>query len=457
MIESWVGTRVHIVGVGGAGMSGLARLLVEMGASVSGSDAVDSETLAQLRDAGVNVSVGHSVTQGADAQLVTWSPAVAADNVEVLGALGRGAILMTRSEILSSLGDTLRIIGLTGTHGKTTATSMMAHVMNAAGRDCSRLLGADVTGLGANGHWGDSDLILEVDESYGTFSKLHPFALGLLNVEADHLDHYGSLESLEDAFAGLVERSSGPVVVWWDDTGARRSIANVRRRVLTVGTAPDVDWVVSKVNVDRLGSSFQLQRDGVSLDLQLRVIGTHNVANAAVVASLALELGVNEAAVKAGLGSFVGAPRRFQSRGIWRGVSVFEDYAHLPGEISATLRATRAAGFERIGVVFQPHRVTRTLNLVNDFAQCFDGARVVLITDIYDAGEANPARITGEIVQRAIVEHRPDLSVSYCESLEEIPEVLERWRVEFDVDVVLLLGAGDVASIANRLPGGFAS
>jgi UDP-N-acetylmuramate--alanine ligase len=453
MGNSMVGTRVHIVGIGGAGMSGLARLLVEMGARVSGSDAAPSAVLDGLRDAGVEVHVGHDSAHVALAEIITWSPAIARDNVEVVAALRGGATALTRAQMLARLGESSRIIGFTGTHGKTTATSMMAHVMGAADHDCSRLLGADVTGLGPNGHWGDGDLILEVDESYGTFSLLSPYALGLLNVEADHLDHYGSLEMLERAFADLVDRSTGPVVVWNDDVGVRRTVDLVQRDVVRVGTTHDADWRVARMDFERKGAAFDLHGPDSTLEIVLRVIGAHNVANAAVVAVVALQLGVPGQAVTRGLAAFQGAPRRFQFRGSWRGVDVYEDYAHLPGEIAATIEATRSAGYERIGVVFQPHRVTRTLSLADAFATAFDGASYIVITDIYSAGEPNPTGVTGEIVATALGRHHSEMTVEYCERLEDVGDRLDQHHG--DLDVVLLLGAGDVAAVlAPSLSGG---
>ena len=198
------GVRVHVVGVGGAGMSGLARLLVEAGAVVSGSDLADSAVLEGLRTLGVSVAVGHDATNASNADVVLWSPAVASDNVELVAGRAGGALLQSRAEVLADLARVRPLIGLTGTHGKTTATSMMVHVMAAEGRDAGRLLGADVLGVGANGHWGRGDVVVEIDESYGTFALVHPYALGLLNVEADHLDHYGTLGALESAFAQLI-------------------------------------------------------------------------------------------------------------------------------------------------------------------------------------------------------------------------------------------------------------
>jgi UDP-N-acetylmuramate--alanine ligase len=329
---------------------------------------------------------------------------------------------------------------------------MMAQVSLAAGRDDGWLVGAPVLGVGAQGHWGEGDLLLEVDESYGTFGELHPYALGLLNVEPDHLDFYGSLAALEGAFADLVGRTSGPVVAWSDDPGARSAVSS-RANAVLVGTTPASPWRVSDVDLERRRASFQLS-GSTSLQVEMRVTGAHNVANAAVVAVLAHELGLPDEAIVRGLSNFVGAPRRYQYRGAWRGVDVYEDYAHLPGEIAATLAATRAGGYERITVVFQPHRVTRTLALVDQFAGAFEGARHVIITDLYTAGEANPDGVSGEVVARALQRFDPTLDTLYCSDLALVGELLE--QLVDDTDVILVLGAGDVASIISTLSGGVA-
>lgn len=444
------GVRVHIVGVGGAGMSGLARLLVESGALVSGSDLTDSLVLEELRALGVTVGVGHQAANTAGAQVVLWSPAIKSDNVELVVARERGAQLLSRAEVLAELARTRRVVGLAGTHGKTTATSMMVHVMAAAGGDSGRLLGADVPGVGFNGHWGRGDVVVEVDESYGTFSLLCPEALGLLNVEADHLDHYGTLASLEGAFGQLVDRTSGPVVTWSDDAGCQRVSKLATREVVRVGTL-EGDWRVSDVALTRQQAHFTLHGPDIELHLTLNVTGFHNVADAAVVAVLAAQLGVPVEAIDSGLANFEGAPRRFELLGSWHGVDVYESYAHLPGEIAAILTSTRAAGYERITAVFQPHRVSRTLALANEFAPAFDLASTVIVTDIYRAGEDNPSGVTGAVVAESIMRRGAGATTLYCASKDDVPDVLEGFHDQSDV--VIFLGAGDVASVATQLPG----
>jgi UDP-N-acetylmuramate--alanine ligase len=433
-------------------MSGLAMLLAEFGATVSGSDQNDAAVFEDLRARHVTTYVGHDAAHVEGAEVVLWSPAVAPDNVELVAAREAGAEMVSRARAFEELSAMKRVIGFTGPHGKTTATSMMAQVSLAAGRDDGWLVGAPVLGVGAQGHWGEGDLLVEVDESYGTFGELHPFALGLLNVEPDHLDFYGSLVALEDAFADLVARTSGPVVAWADDPGAKVAVS-ARADAVLVGTTAASTWRVSDVDLERRRASFQLSGP-TTLQVELRVTGAHNVANAAVVAVLAHELGVPDEAIVRGLSNFVGAPRRYQYRGAWHGVDVYEDYAHLPGEIAATLAATRAGGYERITVVFQPHRVTRTLALVDQFAGAFEGARHVIITDLYTAGEANPDGVTGEVVARALQRFNPNLDTLYCADLQLVGELLE--QLVDDTDVILVLGAGDVASIISTLSGGVA-
>ncbi len=444
------GLHVHIVGVGGAGMSGLARLLVERGCVVSGSDEQDSTVLADLAASGVATAVGHDGGHVDGAAIVLWSPAVSSDNVELRAASRRGAELMSRSRVLAALAHEQSVVGLTGTHGKTTATSMMVHVFVAAQRDPSWLLGAPVLGVGANGHWGSRELVLEVDESFGTFEELVPSSLGLLNVESDHLDYYRTRDALEGAFVNLLDRTTGPVVAWSDDDGARRLVGRAHRAIVTVGRA-DANVLVSGEKFSRRSAYFRLDSDGSHLEIELGVTGAHNVANAAVVATLAVELGIDAVSIARGLATFRGAPRRFELRGRWRGADVYEDYAHLPGEVSATLAAARSAGYQHVTAVFQPHRVTRTSALASTFGGAFDDADVVIVTDIYRAGEPNPLGVTGELIARAVSTSR---SVQYAATFADVVQLLIDAT---PTEAIVLLGAGDVGRIATLLPGGLES
>ena len=446
-----IDARVHVVGVAGAGMSGVARLLAERGCRVSGSDAAAGVVLDELAASGIRVDVGADPSHGADALEVLWSPAVSPEHPELAAARERGARLISRAELLERLADLRPVVGVTGTHGKTTATSMLVWVMSAAGRDDARLLGAPVRGIGANGHWGGPALLMEVDESYGTFARLAPAALGLLNVEADHLDHYGSVGALHDAFAELVERTTGPVVAWVDDPGAARVAERVRRPVHTVGAR---GWVrLERVREEPEGVRARLVHpEAGEIAIALRVPGRHNAANAAVVAALSVALGVDVGAIEEGLASFRGAPRRFERRGAWRGMTVIEDYAHLPGEIRATIEAARGAGYERVVAVFQPHRVSRTLALAAQFGDAFADAEAVVISDVYTAGEPNPQRVTGQLVAEAVDATRG--GVRYAPTLDDVVNAIGELAREARPDALLLLGAGDIAArVLERLEG----
>jgi UDP-N-acetylmuramate--alanine ligase len=280
---------------------------------------------------------------------------------------------------------------------------------------------------------------------------LSPFALGLLNVEADHLDHYGSIEHLEDEFVALLERTSGPVVVF-NEPGARRVAVRARRDTEIVSFDHGGAWRVIDVVLSRGSSSFSLVGENDHFHVDLRVTGRHNVANAATVAALARRLGFPKQAIVQGLADFDGAPRRFEHAGTWRDAQVIDDYAHLPGEVRATISAARASGYQRIGVVFQPHRYTRTERLGLDFADAFEGVALLIVTEIYGAGESNPAHVSGDLVADAVRATSPSFPVYFEPGFDDV--VRRLGRTHEGLDLLLLLGAGDVGTILGMLPGG---
>ena len=442
------GTRVHIVGVAGAGMSALAVVLAGLACEVSGCDEGNVDLLGELAHRGIRTFPGHDVAHVEHADVVMWSPAVSNDHVELASARRRGATMLPRPRVMAELARRQRLVGLAGTHGKTTATSMLVHIMRAARRDDARLVGAPVRGVGFGGHFGPGDLLAEVDESYGAFTELTPYALGLLNVEADHLDYYGSLAALEGAFGDVLERTTGPVVVWCDDPGASRVASNLSRHHVSVGTSDTDEWRLVDVVTSRHGARARLVGEHV-IDLDLAVTGRHNLANAAVAGVLAVNVGVAPAVVSEGLAAFVGAPRRFEHLGTWRGLDVVDDYAHLPGEISATVAAARAGGYRRIVAVFQPHRVSRTINIGAGFAPAFDDVDEVIVVDIYGAGEPNPDGVTGEVVAQHLRD-RGVVSSTYAPHFVDAARALE--RVTRGADLLLILGAGDVTGVLDHLP-----
>jgi UDP-N-acetylmuramate--alanine ligase len=443
------GSRVHVVGCAGAGMGALVRLLVDRGCVVSGCDRGNEHELAALARIGAEVYRGHAATHLEGVDVVTASAAVDDGLGELAAARRRGIAVLRRPAVLRALGESAEVVAVAGTHGKTTTTSMAARVWDAAGLSPSWLVGTPVPGLGPSGRWRSREVLLEADESYGAFAELSPRRVALLNVEADHLDHYGDLGAVHAAFAGLLERAEEDPVVFVDDPGAERALALSRRRALSVGRDARARVRVRGERLDAGGSHFTLAGPGGELDVSLRVPGAHNVANAAVAAALAMSRGVPSAAIAEGLARHEGAPRRFQVIGRLRGTQIVDDYAHLPGEVAATVAAARTLGHDRIAAVFQPHRVSRTRALASSFAGAFVDVEDLVVTDIYRSGEPNPDHVTGEVVAEAVARGPGAPTVTYVGSLAAAADhVAPLLGV---VDCVLLLGAGDVGSVADEL------
>ena len=326
---------------------------------------------------------------------------------------------------------------------------MLALILLTADLEPSYLLGADVPGVGAGAQWGTGDLlVMEADESYGAFEQLTPALSVVTNVEADHLDHYGTLDRLEGAFIGLLERTSGPTVVMADDRGAARIGAAVG--AVRVGTVDDVDAPITSIALGRSSSRFALGLpSGESVELLVGSPGLHNVRNAAVAAVAASELGATSQAIVRGLGRFAGVPRRFEFRGEAGGITFVDDYAHLPAEVEATVAAASAGGFGRIIAIFQPHRYTRTRNVADGFAGAFDRADQVVVTDIYSAGEVAIPGVSGQLVAKAAAQGRPAGSVHYVADRAHLAEVV--LGLLADGDLCLTLGAGDLTELPDEL------
>ena len=441
--------RIHIVGIGGAGMSAMAQLLAEMGHEVSGSDLRDSPALERLRRAGVVAHAGHRASNLGEVDLVTASPAVPSSNPELVAARDRSLAVATRPMMLGALARVRRTLAVAGTHGKTTTSSMLALILLEAGLEPSFLLGADVAGIGAGAVWGAGEwLVVEADESYGAFSLMEPDRVVLTNVEPDHLDHYGTLEDLEQAFAGLVERSKNRSVVMADDPGARR--VGEQGRAVLVGSDGVVAVRVEDIELERASSTFTMQlEDGERLRLQVAAPGRHNVANAAVAAAAAASIGVDSSAIAAGLRRFAGVPRRFEFRGEVEGVSFVDDYAHLPAEVEATIQAALAGGYERVVAVFQPHRYTRTQAVATGFASSFRGADLVVVTDIYGAGEEPIPGVTGRLVAESVAATSSVDRVRYVQDLDQLAPIVA--ALLEPGDLCLTMGAGDLTLVPDEI------
>jgi UDP-N-acetylmuramate--alanine ligase len=447
--------RLHFVGIGGIGMCGLAELLHELGCRVTGSDLRDGPTLARLRSLGVPVCLGHDADHVGEADVVVVSSAVRAGNPEVAEARRRGIPVIPRAELLGAVMRMKDGIAVAGAHGKTTTTSLIAHVLDVAGLDPTAVIGGRVRGTGSDptgARLGRGDfLVAEADESDGSFLHLSPAIAVITNVEAEHLDHYGSLDALKDAFVAFAERLPfwGLAVVCLDDPGVQSLLPRLTRRRVSYGFSAQADLVATEPEAHHWGMSFRLRQRGDRLGaVQIPLPGRHNVRNALAALAVALELEVPFGVAAEALESFGGVERRFETVGSVGGVRVVDDYGHHPTEIRATLRAARELHAGRLVVVFQPHRYSRTRDLFEDFSVAFHDADLLVVTEIYAAGEDKLPGVEGAALAAAI-ETRGHRAVRFVPDLERVPaELVPDLR---DGDLVITLGAGSVTQLGPRL------
>lgn len=441
--------RVHVIGIGGAGMSAIARVLAAMGHQVTGSDLRTSSMVDRLAAQGIRVDIGHRAEQVGDADLVTYSPAVGPKNPERVEAERRGIAMARRADVLAGIAASRRTAAVAGTHGKTTTCSMLALMLVEAGMRPSFLIGADVNEIGTNAEWDEGEwLVIEADESYGTFGSLHPEVAVVTNVEPDHLDHYGTFEELQRAFAGFLDSASAARVVCADDPVA----AKLGRAcgALGVGETETADYPMSRLSLARSSVGFDLAGpDGPLGRLEVPVPGAHNARNAAVAAVTALVVGAPFDAVSAALSRFAGVPRRFEFRGEAAGVTFVDDYAHLPSEVRATLAAGSAGGWRRVVAIFQPHRYTRTAALAEQFGPAFRGADLVVVTDVYGAGEPPVPGVSGRLVADAISSFDPELTVVYAPTRNDL--VASVSSLLKPGDLCCTMGAGDLTTLPDEL------
>jgi len=445
--------RIHVVGVGGSGMSALALLLQEMGHTVSGSDLHESRALERLRVAGVDVKVGHTEDNIAPAtDAVVISSAVPWSNLEVRVAQARDVPVLRRADALRALVATRRTIAVAGSHGKTTTSSMLALVLLAARREPSFLIGGELHEVGTNAARGAGDLlVVEADESDGTFLEIAPEMAVVTNVEPDHLEHYGTFDDLVDAFERFLAGIPGLVVVCADDGVARRLAAR-RAGAVTYGESEDADYrLTGYESGGRVGSRFEVTVRGRHLGtVELAVPGRHNALNALGALATASELGVDLATIVDALRNFGGVARRFHFKGEIDGVTLVDDYAHLPAELQATIRTARECGWRRVVAVFQPYRYIRTSLMWRDFADAFTEADLLVLTDVCaPAAEVPIPGVSGRLILRAVLDAHPSLPVAYFPRRSELAaNVLAVTRPG---DVVLTMGVGDVGNLADEM------
>ena len=444
---------IHFVGVGGVGMSGIAEVLLTLGYRVTGSDARRSETVERLERLGAKVYLGHEGTQVEGAQVVVYSSAVARDNVEVQTARQRGVPVIGRAEMLAELMRLKYGIAIAGTHGKTTTTSMVAAVLGAGGFDPTVVVGGRVHGLGANARLGQGEfLVAEADESDGSFLKLSPTIAVVTTVDAEHLDHYADLDAIVAAFLTFVNKVPfyGSAVVCLDDLNVQRMIPRIDKRVVTYGLEAGADLMARRLSFAEMRSVFEVVHRGKPLGpVTLQVPGRHNVLNALAAAAVGLDLEMPFDKIQTALASFAGVQRRFQIRGEAQGVLVVDDYGHHPAEIRATLAAAKAGFDRRVITVFQPHRYSRTQHLWNDFLTAFYQSDVLIVMDIYAAGEAPIEGVHARDLADGIAAHG-HREVLYLggDRAAIVDYLCESTRAG---DLVLTLGAGDVGQLGGEL------
>jgi UDP-N-acetylmuramate--alanine ligase len=448
--------RLHVVGVGGPGMSAVAIALAEMGHVVSGSDLREHPVLERVRAAGVEVHIGHdrALVHGVDA--VTASTAIPERNIELDEARVTGVTVLSRAGMLASICARARSLAVAGTHGKTTTTSMLMLILAQAGMRPSFIIGGDVTDLGTGAQWTHGEwLVVEADESDGTHLELPLYGTVLTNVEADHLDHYGSFDGIVAGFDDYLGQIEGPKVICGDDPiGAELSR---RHRGVSYGLGAECD--VRAVDVRATSGSFRfgLTRRGVDGtaehlgEITLPLRGVHNVVNATGAAAMALSVGVAFDDIAAALARFGGVARRFDVRGIDGGATFVDDYAHLPSEIDAVIRAARDSGdsWQRVVAVFQPNRYHRIQEMWQEYALAFTGADLVVLTDIYASGTVPIPGVTGKLIVNAVAEADPSRRVVWLPRREDLVSFLASELR--DGDVCISMGCGDIATLPSEV------
>ncbi|HEX4982717.1 MAG TPA: UDP-N-acetylmuramate--L-alanine ligase [Ilumatobacteraceae bacterium] len=443
--------RLHIVGVGGPGMSAIALALAQMGHKVSGSDLRERPVLDRLRAAGVVVTVGHqrSHVHGCDA--VTSSTAVPADLNELDEARRLGLPVLSRAGMLASICACARSLGVAGTHGKTTTSSMLMLILAEAGLRPSFVIGGDVTDMGTGAQWtGGEWFVVEADESDGTHLELPLHGTILLNVDTDHLDHYGSFDRIVDGFDRYLSQIDGPKIVCGDDPVAARLAAE--HGATTYGTSEGVDVRAVDVRAARGNLTFVVERAGEHLvDVSLPLRGVHNVRNATAALAMAVAIGVDPAVATAALAKFGGVARRFDIRGMDRGATFVDDYAHLPSEIAAVLDAARRSddGWRRVVAVFQPNRYNRMAEIWADYGASFADADLVVLTDIYSSGTQPIPGVTGKLVVNAVLDHDPLTRVAWLPKRDDLVTFLAG-EIR-DGDVCISMGCGDIATLPDEV------
>ncbi len=450
---------IHFIGIGGIGMSGIAEIMLRTGYVVQGSDAKASANTERLEKLGARIFVGHDASHVSGAAAVVYSTAVKADNPEMIAARAAHVPLVRRAEMLAELMRLQSSVAVGGTHGKTTTTSMVACLMDAGGLDPTVVNGGIINAYGTNAKVGEGDwIVVEADESDGSFLRLKSTVAIVTNIDPEHLDHYGDFDAAKKAFRDFVENVPfyGFAVVCLDHPEVQALAATVEnRRLITYGVNPQAEVRATNISMGPDGAKFDVTlairgQQKVSLkDLRLPMAGQHNMLNALAAIAVSRELGVSDEALRSGLASFGGVKRRFTTTGVVNGVRVIDDYGHHPVEIASVLTAARAVSTGKVIAVVQPHRFTRLRDLFQDFCSCFNDADEVIVADVYTAGEAPIPGVDRDALVAGLTRwgHRNALPL---QSAADLPAI--NARDSAPGDVVVLLGAGDITTWSYALP-----
>ncbi|QLP97723.1 MAG: UDP-N-acetylmuramate--L-alanine ligase [Rhodoblastus sp.] len=451
---------IHFVGIGGIGMSGIAEVLLNLGYPVQGSDAADNANVKRLRDKGATVFVGHKAENVGEAAVVVVSTAIKRDNPELMAARDQRIPVVRRAEMLAELMRLKKAVAIAGTHGKTTTTSLVATLLDAGGFDPTVVNGGIINAYGTNARVGSGDwMVVEADESDGTFLKLPANVAVVTNIDPEHLDHFKTFDAIKQAFFSLIENLPfyGFAVMCLDHPTVQELVGKIEdRRVVTYGENPQADARI--VNIDLAGgqSKFDVvlrdRKSGQETRIDALVLpmpGHHNALNATAAVAVAHELGMSAQAIRTALASFGGVKRRFTKTGEWNGATIFDDYGHHPVEVAAVLRAARASTRNKVIAVVQPHRYTRLQSLFQEFASCFNDADDVIVADVYAAGEAPIEGVDKPGLVAAIRAHGHRHAVA-LPTPEDLPRMI-RERAG-PGDYVVLLGAGNITQWAYALP-----
>jgi UDP-N-acetylmuramate--alanine ligase len=445
--------RVHFIGIGGIGMSGIAEVLLNLGYVVTGSDLQESEATRRLRALGAQVFIGHQEANlSSDPSVAVISTAVKYSNPEVLEARRRQIPVIPRAEMLAELMRMKFGIAVAGSHGKTTTTSMVAAVLSAAGLDPTMVIGGRLHMLGSNAKMGQGEiLVAEADESDGSFLLLTPTIAVVTNIDREHMDFHQSMERLNESFLSFINKVPfyGLAVLCLDDASVRGLMPKVKKRFTTYGLSSEAEFSAQDLNLKPAGAEFTALRGGKALGkVRLHLPGRHSATNALAAVAVAHELEIPFSHVANALDGFTGIHRRFEIKGETKGVLVIDDYGHHPAEIRATVGAIRDSWKRPLTVIFQPHRYSRTRDLFEDFLAAFEGADRLVLTEIYPAGEDPIAGISGETLYQAI-KRKGHLEVEFIPDKSEIANHLAgKLRAG---DIVVTLGAGDIYKVADAL------